>query len=423
MTAAPDLSSSETLVEMGRLNGLSDGVFAFALTLLVLDIRIPEEALVGELPARLLGLAPKALIYLISFVVIGGSWGAHQRLLSQVRRGDGVLVWFNLFSLLFVTLLPASAALLGRFPTAPAALVCFATDVILIQLTGLWLWRHASQHGLISPALDPRVVESIGRRLGFSGLAFGVSIPLAWFSPWIVYVLWVSVFVLILTTDWLSWQFALKTRPASLPLDGAARARLFVQHGAGQLIVQAGPRDANLLSGVFGGGLRTRAARVGDLLDVQLCLANQPRGFMSLRFPWTWGPTDLLDWTCRLNPDIPLALNIETAGGQATLDLETLKVCELNLNTSASSATVSLPARAGQTAVTIEAGTASLVMRVPTGVAASIHAQKALATAEIDVTRFPAIADGRHYESPDYDLALNRVDIQLTIAMGSIKIV
>src|SRR5262249_46851508 len=101
----------ETIVDLVRLKALTDGVYAIALTLLVLEIRIPENTLVGELSSTLVGLAPRVLIYLISFFVIGGAWGSHQRMFSQIRRGDGLLVWFNFLSLLFVTLVPASAAL------------------------------------------------------------------------------------------------------------------------------------------------------------------------------------------------------------------------------------------------------------------------------------------------------------------------
>jgi uncharacterized membrane protein len=170
----PEHSRSESIVEMGRVGGLSDAVYAVAMTLLVLDIRLPEDTLVGDVPSNLLQLAPKLLVYLIGFIIIGGAWGSHQRMLHQIRRGDGLLVWFNLFSLLFVTLLPASAVLLGRFPDSFLAIACFAADVILIQLAAWLLWRHASRHHLIDPGLDPRVVTGIGRRLGLSALTFGL---------------------------------------------------------------------------------------------------------------------------------------------------------------------------------------------------------------------------------------------------------
>src|SRR5215208_4876923 len=148
-------SAREALVEMTRLNNLSDGVFAIALTLLAFDLRLPDGVPVSDLPNKLFELAPKFVVYLISFVVIGGAWGAHQRMLNQIKRGDGLLVWFNLFCLLFVALVPASAALLGRYPNAFLAISCFAMDVALIQLTTLWLWQHASRGGLIESRLDP----------------------------------------------------------------------------------------------------------------------------------------------------------------------------------------------------------------------------------------------------------------------------
>ena len=135
-----ELDSRESLVDLNRLNNLSDGVFAIALTLLAFDIRLPEGVVIGDLPNRLLELAPKFIVYLISFVVIGGAWGAHQRMLHQIQGGDGLLVWFNLFCLLFVALVPASSAILGRYPTTFLAITGFALDVALIQLSTLWLW-------------------------------------------------------------------------------------------------------------------------------------------------------------------------------------------------------------------------------------------------------------------------------------------
>src|SRR5689334_4584976 len=165
-------AEAETIVEMGRLGGLRDGVYAIALTLLVLDIKIPEDTLSTDLSATLIALGPKLLIYLISFVVIGGAWGSHQRMVGQIKRGSGLLVWFNLLSLLFITILPATASLLGRFPSQIVAILCFAVNVILIQLSAFLLWRHASRNGLLSSALDPRIVKGIDRRLLLSAAAF-----------------------------------------------------------------------------------------------------------------------------------------------------------------------------------------------------------------------------------------------------------
>ena len=206
----PDSSSEETLVEMGRLNALSDGVIAIALTILVLEIRLPEMNQNSTLGTRLVELSPRLLIYLISFIIIGGAWASQQRMLRQIKRGDGPLVWFNLFSLLFITLLPAAAALLGSYPREILAILVFSADVIMIQLAPLLLWRHASKYGLVSPALDPRIVTGVGRRLTIIAIAFAITVPLALINAILVYAIWVILSVLIFTTDWLSWQQGLK---------------------------------------------------------------------------------------------------------------------------------------------------------------------------------------------------------------------
>lgn len=419
---SPEHTAPESIVEIGRVGGLSDAVYAVALTLLVLDLRLPEATLAGDVPAKLLELAPHLLVYLISFVIIGGAWGSHQRMLSQIRRGDGLLVWFNLFSLLFVTLLPASAALLGRFPDTFIAVVCFAVDVILIQLTAWVLWRHASKHDLINPLLDPRVVTSIGRRLSFSAIMFGLSIPLALLNSNLVYILWLGLFILLFTTDWLSWQQAVKREHTTIPLDGATRAHVRMVYGAGFLRLKASANSDALVRGVFGGGLDAQIKRDGDTVDVQMHPPERP-GFMSWRFPWAWSRANMLDWTVDVNKELPIVLDVEMSGGQADLDLSDLRITELNLKASASSMTVSVPAHTSQTKATIEASVGSLTIHVPPGVAAMIHTDKALSSAEVDLSRFLVVRDAHEYRTADYETAANRVDLRISMAIGSVKVV
>jgi hypothetical protein len=79
---------------MTRLANLSDGVFAIALTLLALDIRLPEGVPIGDLPGKVLELAPKIMVYLISFVVIGGAWGAISEF--STRSNAGMDCWSGL---------------------------------------------------------------------------------------------------------------------------------------------------------------------------------------------------------------------------------------------------------------------------------------------------------------------------------------
>ncbi len=422
LDASPESNSLESLVEMTRLNNLSDGVFAIALTLLAFDIRVPEGVLIGDLPNKLLGLAPKIMVYLISFVVIGGAWGSHQRMLSQIKRGDGLLVWFNLFCLLFVALLPASAALLGRYPNAFAAITCFALDVALIQLTTLWLWQHASQNSLVNLALDPRVVKSIGRRLKLSTAIFVLFIPLALWNTWIIYPIWIGLFILLFTTDWLSWQQAARSQQAFLPLEGTKRASLHIQHGAGHLQIDSTVKENALLNGVFGGGLVSHIDRTEDAVSIQLRVLER-QGLLSWWYPWSWGSANVLDWTLHLSDQIPLALEIETSAGRSTLELGALQITDLKLRANSSEMQISLPDRKGQTTVNIEAKTASLIIRIPSDVAASIHNEIITTSVEVDLARFPMIEEGREYRSKRYKTASKSVDIRINGTMSSVEIV
>ena len=419
----------EALVEMSRLNNLSDGVFAIALTLLAFDLRLPEGVLVSALPNKLLELAPKFVVYLISFVVIGGAWGAHQRMLNQIKRGDGLLVWLNLFCLLFVGLLPAGAALLGRYPNAFVAITCFALDVVLIELTTLWLWRHASRSGLINPRLDPRVVVSIGRRLNLSTAIFLLSIPLALWNTWITYLFWVGLFILLYTTDWLSWQQAEMSQQASVPLENAKRANVHIQHGkgtlqAGILQIDSKVEGSALLNGVFGGGLVSHVDRSEDTVDIQLRVPER-RGLLSIQYPWSWGPENVLDWTLHLSDQIPLALEIEIFDGVSSLELGALQITHLKIRANSSLTQVSLPDREGHTTVNIEARSASLTILVPADVAASIdnHGESDTSSAEIDLARFPMIEEGNEYRSEHYETASKRLDIRIDHSASSVKIV
>lgn len=415
-------NSRESLVEMNRLNNLSDGIFAVALTLLAFDLRLPEDVLRSELPGKLLELAPKFMVYLISFVIIGGAWGAHQRMLSQIKRGDGVLVWFNLFCLLFIGLLPATAAILGRYPDAFLAITCFALDVALVQLTILWLWRHASRQGLINPLLDPRVVLSIGRRLSLSTAIFAISIPLALWNPWITYLFWIGLFLLLFTTDWLSWQLAAREQQTTFPLDHAQRASIHVQHEAGHLQIDSKARENILLDGVFGGGLESHVDRSGAAANIHLKTPER-LGFLNWKYPWSWGSASVLDWTLHVSDQIPIALEVSTSSAVSKFELEALEITDLKIRANSSETQISLPDREGQTAVHIESRAAMLTIYVPPQVAAYIHGDRDPALDQIDPVRFPMIEKAGEYQSEKYETASKRADIRIDGATVAVKIV
>jgi predicted membrane protein len=121
-----------------------------------------------------------------------------------------------------------------------------------------------------------------------------------------------------------------------------------------------------------------------------------------------------------LNTAVPLTLALETGASESRLLLTDLQVRELSVSTGASSTIVDLPARAGMTRVRVESGAASVKLRVPAGVAASISIRSALAGIRVDTSRFPKAGDS--YRSADYDSAANRVEISVETGVGSIEI-
>jgi len=157
----PSHPSAEESDHIGleRLMFFSDAVFAIAITLLALEIRLPggEGALTDdELSRQLLSLWPKYLAFAISFLVIGTFWLGHHRRFRYIRRYDRRLLWINLVLLLLVAFIPFPTAVISEY-TNRTATIFYA---LIMTLTGLMsgaIWWYAAWHDrLIDPNLDRR---------------------------------------------------------------------------------------------------------------------------------------------------------------------------------------------------------------------------------------------------------------------------
>lgn len=248
-----------------------------------------------------------------------------------------------------------------------------------------------------------------------------MSIPLALVNAAIAYGLWIAVFALVFTTDWLSWQQAISTTEETITLDGARRARVQVRHTAGRLHVTALDRDGAVLDGVFGGGLERAVSREGERADVELALPRH-HGLLSPRYPWAWGHFSA-DWDLGISTRIPISLTINTMDGMADLDLEDVRLTDLDLQANASSVEIGLPTAAGQTTVRVHARAAVVVVRIPHGVAAWIRGERDMFELEVDVARFPMLVDHREYRSASYGESQNRVEVSVSPSASSVKIV
>jgi hypothetical protein len=212
------------------------------------------------------------------------------------------------------------------------------------------------------------------------------------------------------------------TRPpmsqAEVALDGAARARVRIRHGAGRLHVRAGARPGLLANGSFAGGLKTHTRRDGDLLDADLSPETDPVTFIT---PWHWGPGGAYDWDLSLSDAVPLELDFETGASECSLDLSGLRLSSLALKTGASSTTLTLPARpVGTCMVRIEAGAASVQATVPPGVEAFVRSESGLADVHIDRARFLPVPGG--YQTAGYASATDRLEIKVSIGVASFRL-
>ena len=166
-----------------RLNALSDGLFAIVLTLLVLDIKLPENVSAAASTRELLRLLIPALSgYLITFVLAGVYWILHNRLIESLRSITPQLLWLNLMLLLSVGLLPFSAAAL--FGDNNLGYPFYSVNMILIGVTQAALWGYAAAAGhLKEEQRDPKHVRMVLGRTLITPLVFAFVLILRPVAP------------------------------------------------------------------------------------------------------------------------------------------------------------------------------------------------------------------------------------------------
>lgn len=151
-----------------RIEALADGVFAIAMTLLVLDLKVPNisHANPDQLLPALLAQWPKYISYAISFFMLGIYWIGHHNQFHVIRRSDRGFLWINILYLMTISLLPFSTALLGEYPGTRIALIIYGGNLAVISLVLYWHWFYATHHHrLIDSDTDPRIVTLATRRI------------------------------------------------------------------------------------------------------------------------------------------------------------------------------------------------------------------------------------------------------------------
>ncbi len=202
----------------------------------------------------------------------------------------------------------------------------------------------------------------------------------------------------------------------STTLEGSRSGQVNFKHGAGELIVHGGAPADLLYSGLFAGGVDKHLDRQHDRLIVTL-EGRTPEWF---KWPGPMFGSQGMHWDVRLNESVSLVLNVESGASASRLDLTDLRVTDLTIKTGASSTNLTLPARAGRTLARISSGAASVDVVVPQGVAARIRGMVGVGSLDVDQRRFPRT--GGAYQSPDFETAENRVELQIEGGVGSVTV-
>jgi uncharacterized membrane protein len=191
MTGTPNLYNRIQGRNLERLAALSDGIFAVAMTLLVLDLHIPAAAQVHserELLFALIPLGPQWVAYGMSFLTLGIFWAGQQTQLNHFREGSRDLTWIHLGFLFTITLLPFSTRLLAEFITYRAALGVYWLNILAPGVMLYWSWKYAAHADLIKADTSAEVRGSICRRVVIAQSLYAAGAALCFINTWVAIV-------------------------------------------------------------------------------------------------------------------------------------------------------------------------------------------------------------------------------------------
>jgi uncharacterized membrane protein len=185
--------------ETSRVEAFSDGVFAIAITLLIIEVHVPGRGHADSLGHELLDLWPSYLGYLTSFLTIGVMWINHHHVFSLIDRVDRTMLLLNTLLLLMIAFVPFPTAVLAQFVEtdgARAAAVLYGATLTLTAITFFVWWRYASsRRRLIAPTVTQETVDDVTRAYTPGTLLYGGAMLIAFLEPWASAALYLAIAV------------------------------------------------------------------------------------------------------------------------------------------------------------------------------------------------------------------------------------
>jgi uncharacterized membrane protein len=179
----------------GRLEAFSDGVLAVAITIMVLELKVPHDAGI----AALLALWPVFLSYVLSFIYIGIYWNNHHHMLHATHHVTGGVLWANLHLLFWLSLVPFTTGWMGENHFAPLPTALYG-GVLLMAAIAYWLLQQCIVAADGAQSVLARAIGSDWKGK-LSPLAYLAAIPLAFVNAWVSCALYVTVALIWLVPD------------------------------------------------------------------------------------------------------------------------------------------------------------------------------------------------------------------------------
>jgi TMEM175 potassium channel family protein len=199
-------------VSTGRIEMFSDGVFAIAITLLVLEIRPPEDT--SRLAHELGELWPSYVAYVVSFLLIGLVWANHHTMFEHIERGDRILLFLNVLLLMDVAFLPFPTAVMANAfqdgSGEKVAVVFYGATLVVGGVFFNAVWQYARwEHRLLGTHISSDEARAIGRRFMLGPVLYGIGIALGALNA----TAGVAVYAFLILFYWLPGRRAPRARP------------------------------------------------------------------------------------------------------------------------------------------------------------------------------------------------------------------
>ena len=192
------LKISRNTTETSRVEAFSDGVLAIAITLLVLDIPIPDAH--GDVGAQLQEAWPHYIAFVTAFLTIAVMWANHHDLFRIIDKTDRGLMLANAFLLLTISFLPFPTAVLAEGiresgSNRQAALLTYGGTMFVIAIAYNTLWRYVKARGLLRDDLPDAAVRGVTRAYNRAFVVYAAALLLSFFNAWLSIAVWIGLAV------------------------------------------------------------------------------------------------------------------------------------------------------------------------------------------------------------------------------------